>query len=224
MRRKTALSYLVPVCLSALGLAAGQACSSSESSSSGNTGGSAGDPGTGDGGTGTGDDGTGGTADAGTGGSMGGMPGDLECGDGHWEDPEDGTCQMCPGGMGGAGSDPVVVTCEDYLYDDTSTGWDPETKTLTYAQRPGLPNLVSATVSFEYCTWDNDCTDVTSEMTVEGNTLRASFGLSTEPLYYPWELVLSGTDACGNEVEITNFWFIDEGGEDAEGDYAYYCE
>lgn len=222
MRRKTALSYLVPVCLSALGLAVTQACSDSGSSSSGNTGGSAGDAGTG----GTGTDGTGGagTGGAGTGGSMGGMGGNLECGDGHWVDPDDGECRMCPGGMGGGGGEPAVVTCDDYLYDDTNTGWDPETNTLTYAQQPGLPNLVSATVSFQYCPLDNNCIDVTSEMTVEGHTLHASFGLIAEPLYYPWELVLSGTDACGNEVEITNFWFSDYSGADEEPDYNYFCE
>lgn len=215
MRNRTALALLVPICFSGLVLSAIQACSGSDSQFSGNTGG---DAGAATGGNGTGGSATGGSATGGspTGGMGGGDGTDASCEEDEWTHPDTGACEVCPGAMGGA---PNEITCEDLLYDGTNTSWDPETKTLTLQHQAGGPNIVAATVAFQYCTADNDCLPVTAAMSIDGYTMQATFDQIAAPSSYSLDMVLTAQDACGNEVEISNFWWQGD-----ESEYEYYCE
>lgn len=169
--------------------------------------------------------GTGGTnGTGGTGGTGGQGP---VCGTDEWLDPIGGDCESCT-----PFADYEHV-CGDFVDQDTGmagatstgTSWNPYTNTLSLELREDLPAPASANVSFFYNVDDGGGLTVSSQMTVDGYLLSASFPI-VEPLAYISNLVLNVVDRCGNENEISIAAGTDAiwANRASEEIYEFFCE
>ena len=225
------MRYLVGPLAAVVGFTALQSCSEDSTpkkdgkdagsdSSSGGSGGSAGSGGAaGSGGTG-GTAGTGG--DAGAGGSDAGlicdpMPGDAgaDAMVSQWRDWAANACKACP---------TKAVTCAQL--EGVGFSFDPTTKLLTLTVAPGVAEVVSGDVSFD---WDalaadggyNNGSVQAVALSVDKNTLTASLtGQVPDGVYALYSIQVNLTDACGTVTSETDFKQADV---DA-GTLNIYCE
>ena len=193
--------------------------SGSDGAGPGGSGGSGGSDGAGSGGTG-GTAGTGG--DAGAGGSDAGlicdpMPGDAgaDAMVSQWRDWAANACKACP---------TKAVTCAQL--EGVGFSFDPTTKLLTLTVAPGVAEVVSGDVSFD---WDalaadggyNNGSVQAVALSVDKNTLTASLtGQVPDGVYALYSIQVNLTDACGTVTSETDFKQADV---DA-GTLNIYCE